>query len=264
MVKRFHCGRAAQSGVYSAQLAQRGFTGILDALEAPYGGFLSTCSDKPIPEMLTAGLGTTWETHEVGFKPHASVTSIHTSLDALRDLMRENNLTADDIASVDAGVSHMTYVHCAWPYEAQGITAAQMNMFYGLSVIALDGVAFVDQYQESRLRDPRILDFIGRTKARVDERIERMGAAYRHACRLTLTTRDGRTFEREILNRRSSPENPLAMSDVEDKFRNVVRSCLSPSDADRLFELTREQDKLESTRELIEILAKPTAAPAGR
>ena len=33
--KRFHCGRAAQSGVYSASLAKRGFTGVLDVLEAP-------------------------------------------------------------------------------------------------------------------------------------------------------------------------------------------------------------------------------------
>jgi 2-methylcitrate dehydratase PrpD len=38
MVKRFHSGRAAQSGVYSAYLAKRDFTGITDVLEAGYGG----------------------------------------------------------------------------------------------------------------------------------------------------------------------------------------------------------------------------------
>src|SRR5688572_3094076 len=42
MVKRYHSGRAAQSGVYSALLAQSGFTGIMDVLEAPYGGYLTT------------------------------------------------------------------------------------------------------------------------------------------------------------------------------------------------------------------------------
>ena len=42
MVKRFHSGRAAQSGVYSALLARSGFTGITDVLEAPYGGYLTT------------------------------------------------------------------------------------------------------------------------------------------------------------------------------------------------------------------------------
>ena len=44
MVKRMHAGRAAQSGLYAALLANRGFTGIVDVFEAPYGGFCTTFS----------------------------------------------------------------------------------------------------------------------------------------------------------------------------------------------------------------------------
>src|SRR5262249_15066431 len=44
MVKRMHAGRAAQSGLYAALLAGRGFTGITDVFEAPYGGFCTTFS----------------------------------------------------------------------------------------------------------------------------------------------------------------------------------------------------------------------------
>ena len=53
-----------------------------------------------------------------------------------------------------------------------------------------DGMAFVDQYREDRLKDPRIFDFIKRVKARVDPEIEGMGAAFRHAARVAITTRD--------------------------------------------------------------------------
>jgi len=260
MVKRFHSGRAAQSGVYAAELARRGFTGITDVLEAHYGGYLSTYSDKPNPQRLTAGLGTVWETVNVGYKPHASVTSIHTALDALADLMREHKLKADDIAEVDAGLSHMTHVHCAWEYKAQGVTAAQMNLYYGLAVIALDGMAFVDQYREDRLRDPQILDFIKRVRAHVDPGIEAMGAAFRHAARVTVKTRDGRTLKREILHRRGSPENPLQPADVEYKFRNIARACLTQAHTDRVMKLVGVIETLDSTAELIGILAAPTAA----
>jgi 2-methylcitrate dehydratase PrpD len=255
MVKRFHCGRAAQSGVYSALLARRGFTGITNVLEAPYGGYLSSLSDKPIPAKLTAGLGTVWETANVGYKPHAAVTSIHTALDALADLMRENKLAADDIARVEAGLSHMTHVHCAWKYEAQGVTAAQMNLYYGLAVIALDGAAFVDQYREERLRDPRILDFIGRIHARVDPEIEAMGPAFRHAARLKVETRDRRMLAKEILHRRGSPENPLKSGDIEHKFRNVARGALAPARLERVIEICRTLDREADTRELVAILA---------
>ncbi len=257
MVKRFHSGRAAQSGVYSAYLAQRDFTGISDVLEAGYGGYLSSYSDKPNAPRLTDELGSVWETGKVGYKPHACVTSIHSALDAFSHLLKSNNLTPDDIAQVDIGMSPMTYTHCAWEYKAQGVTAAQMNLFYGIAVIGFDGMAFVAQYAESRLADPKILDFIKRIHARVDPEIEAMGPAYRHAARVVVTTREGNKFSHEILNRRGSPENPLSVDDVVYKFRNVVESCLSSADIDRVIKLVDQLDGLENTAELFNILAAP-------
>jgi len=258
MVKRFHSGRAAQSAIYSVLLAERGFTGIEDVLEAAYGGYLVTHSDQPAPQKLTAGLGSVWETRNVGYKPYASVTSIHTALDGLAQIMRDNKLTADDIASVDAGLSQATFVHCAWEYKAQGVTAAQMNLYYGLAMIALDGTAFVEQYREERLRDPKVLALVPRIKAHIDPQIEAMGAAFRHGARVSVTTRDGRSFKAELLNRRGSAENPLQPKDIDDKFRQVVKSCLAPAQIERVVSLVRDMDKLQDIGELIAIMAAPS------
>ena len=65
-------------------------------------------------EKITKGLGQEWETMIVGFKPFSSVASIHSALDALRQIMQQNKLTAEDIAKVHVGLSTMTHVHCAW------------------------------------------------------------------------------------------------------------------------------------------------------
>jgi 2-methylcitrate dehydratase PrpD len=262
MVKRFHAGRAAQSGVYSAQLAARDFTGISDVLEASYGGYLVAYSDSPNAARLTDGLGSDWETAKVGYKPHASVTSIHSALDGLAQIMREHALAPDDIESLDVGVSEMTFVHCAWDYKAQGVTAAQMNLYYGLAVIAHDGMAFVNQYRQDRLADPRLLDFIQRIHARSDEEINAMGPAFRHAATVSVRTRDGRTLSQRILNRRGSPENPLQPQDVEYKFRNVVESCLSPADVDAVVRMCDTLDAMDDVRPLVAMLAKPGRAAA--
>ncbi len=261
MVKRFHSGRAAQSGVYAAQLAARGFTGILDALEAPYGGYLATYSDKPNPSRLTDGLGKSWETLNVGYKPHASVTSIHSALDALSELMQAHGLTADDIAKVEAGLSPMTHVHCAWEYKAQGVTAAQMNLYYGMAVIALDGAAFTEQFREARLADPQILDFITRISAHVDPEIEKMGAPFRHASRVTITTRDGKRHEKLALHRRGSPENPLAPEEVIHKFRNVVAPCMSKADAERIVTAVDRCEQIADIGELALIVGAAVQMP---
>ena len=258
MVKRFHSGRAAQSGIYAATLAADDFTGITDVLEAGYGGYLSSYSDKPAPARLTDGLGTRWETLAVGYKPHASVTSIHTALDGLGEILKEHSLAAGDVARVDAGLSPMTHVHCAWEYKAQGVTAAQMNLYYGLAVIAVDGMAFTEQYREDRLKDPRLLDFISRVSATVDPEIEAMGAPFRHSARIRVTTHDGRVIEKMILHRRGSPEAPLKPEDIEYKYRHVVRSCIPEARMERILELVRRLERLDTTAELIELLAAPT------
>jgi 2-methylcitrate dehydratase PrpD len=253
MVKRFHSGRAAQSGVYCAELAARGFTGISDGIEAAYGGYLSTYSDKPNAARLTEGLGSIWETLNVGYKPHASVTSIHSALDGLTAIMQEQHLSADEIARVEAGLSPMTHVHCAWEYKAQGVTAAQMNLYYGLAVIALDGAAFTGQFRADRLADPRILDFITSISAHVDPEIEAMGAPFRHASRMRVVTRDGRTFEKLSLHRRGSPENPLSPGEVANKFRNVVAPCMRPADATRIEALSGRFETLADVGEFMRL-----------
>jgi 2-methylcitrate dehydratase PrpD len=185
------------------------------------------------------------------------VTSIHTALDGLAEIMRENELKAADIARVETGLSPMTHVHCAWEYKAQGVTAAQMNLYYGLAVIALDGMAFTEQYRESRLADPAILDFIRRIGARVDPEIEGMGAPFRHAARVRVRAHDGREFEKLVLHRRGSPEHPLAPRDIEYKFRHVVSPCLDKAAADRIVELVAKLETLPDLSELTGLIAAP-------
>lgn len=266
MVKRFHSGRAAQSGVYAAQLAADGFTGILDALEAPYGGYLSTYSNEPNPSRLTDGLGNeglgkTWETLNVGYKPHASVTSIHSALDALSELMKEHGLKAGDIGRVETGLSPMTHVHCAWEYKAQGVTAAQMNLYYGMAVIALDGAAFTEQFREARLSDPQILDFISRITAHVDPEIEKMGAPFRHASRVKITARNGKIYEKLSLHRRGSPENPLSPEEVVHKFRNVVAPCMAKADAERIIATVDRCEQMTDIGELAALVGIAVTQP---
>src|SRR3546814_1810198 len=86
MVKRMHAGRAAQAGVYGAELAGRGFTGIDGVFEAEYGGFCSTLSDTPNPAVLTDGLGERFETENVGFKIYRSEEHTY----ELQSLMRKS------------------------------------------------------------------------------------------------------------------------------------------------------------------------------
>jgi len=257
MVKRLHSGHAAEAGVRGALLARDGFTGISDVVEAEYGGFLAAFSGKVELARVTDGLGKIWETAETGFKPHATVTSIHAALDALLAVMRNNGLTAADIAEIHAGVSNPTYVHCAWSYEAQSITAAQMNIYYGLAMIALNGRAFVGEFTEDAIHDPATLAFIKKITASIDDEIEARGAAFRHMARVSVTTTDGRTLSETVTRRKGSPDNPLSADEVEAKYFALVERVLSKDQATAVRDMVFALDHAGSVENL-------TAAIAGR
>jgi 2-methylcitrate dehydratase PrpD len=103
MVKRLHAGRAAQSGIFAALLAKRGFT---DIVEAGYGGFLSSFSRTPNVERLIEGLRDDWEAGKVGFKIYPNVTSIHAALDALRSILVVEGLPPTRIKEINRLRSH--------------------------------------------------------------------------------------------------------------------------------------------------------------
>jgi 2-methylcitrate dehydratase PrpD len=257
MVKRLHAGRAAQSGLMAALLARRGFTGISDIVEAGYGGFLSSFSRTPNVERLMQGLRVDWEAGKVGFKMYPNVTSIHAALDALRSILVEEHVTAAQIKEIKVGCGHMTFVHTAWDYRPIGVTAAQMNMYYGLSVMALKGNVSASDYSGDSIADPDIIAFMPRINIAVDSELESRGPPYRHAARVAVLTTDGRIVRREVLHRRGSPENPVTRQDVEAKYDGNVSRLLGLGAADRLKSHVAKLELLASPNEIISIVAAP-------
>jgi len=236
MSKRLHCGRAAQAGVTSAQLAARGFTGIPNVLEAPYGGFLSTYSGEEELSYLTDGLGQRWEILSVGFKPYATAASVQSVLFAIDRLMAENALVAADIDEVAIYCSTMAYRHCAWPYEPQGVTAAQMNLYFTSAMMILDRNAMQEQFREDRLADPAALEIIEKIAIFIDTEYDVGGDATRHCAHVEIITSDGRRVAREVLERPGSPGNPLSPQQLRRKFETLAGAVLPPERIARIIE----------------------------
>ncbi|KAK6383397.1 hypothetical protein LTS17_002689 [Exophiala oligosperma] len=256
MVKRMHAGVAAQNGINGALLARKGFTGIHNVLEASFGGFLQTFSSSPAAEHLLAGLGSRWETLNVAYKPYATVASIHTALDGLVVIMRDSGLSAEDIEKIDVGCSKVTYRHCAWEYKPLGLISAQMNLFYCLAVVAIDGDAGIHQFSNDRLNDRRVLDMVPRMHAHIDNEIDAMGRSFRHGCTITLTTKDGRLFKRRELHRRGTRENPPQPGDIEEKFRTLAGTVMDEKTISSIWSFIQDLEKKELLDDLFHSLGR--------
>lgn len=256
MAKAFHSGRAAQSGVYASLLAERGYTGIPDVLEAPYGAFFSSFVDEWSPQALTSELGSRWETLRIGFKPAPASNGSITAMMAMDRIMREQSIAADDIVSITAHVSNNTLHHCGWPYDLahiQSVLSAQMNLHYGIAIVALKRDNSAAQFNEVQIRDPEILKFIERIKVAHESKFETEGGRYRVACRLVVRLKNGKEHEAEVLFRKGSPEDPMDQKELQQKFMKLSES-LGEARSEQVVAAVMSLEKAPSISELARLL----------
>jgi len=255
MVKRLHAGRAAQSGVYAALLASRGFTGIVDVLEAKFGGFCTATTGEYQAEALTAGLGQQFEILRVGFKPYPTGGSTHTTIDALLQLRAEHPFSPDEVDAVEVRTTRLTAVHYGWNYEPRGVTSAQMNLAFVVAALLVDGDVTVDRFTEDGIRDPKILAVVPRVRVQADESLDALGPELRHAVVVDVRLRNGTTLTRRVLHRKGSPENPMTRQEVVSKFRDLAARALRRPAVEaieaRIFQLEEEADVTSVARLLI-------------
>jgi aconitate decarboxylase len=229
MVKRMHAGRAAQSGLYGALLAQAGFTGIRDVFETPYGGFCTTFSasaDKFNLAALTAGLGETFETMRISLKFYSSVSSSHTSLDAIRILQDRRPFKAAEVDSITVRGSRVTVEHVGWPYRPEGLTSAQLNLPFCIATLLLEGDVFVAQFTEAAVSDPDRIALAERVCVVEDPAVTAKGSAHRHEVEVEVLLNDGTRLVQRVEAPRGSESNFATEAQVVDKFHALADPVL--------------------------------------
>jgi aconitate decarboxylase len=258
MVKRMHAGRAAQSGLYGALLAEAGFTGIVDVFESPYGGFCTTFSrsqDRFNLAELTSGLGERFETFGVALKFYSCVGSNHTTLDAIRAIAARRSFRADDVAKITVHGSQATVDHVGWPYKPQGLTSAQMNLPFCVATLLAEGDVFVDQFCEAAVTDPRRMTLAGKVEVLHDPAITARGARLRHMVRVDVQFADGALESETVEAPRGSEQKFASEADVVEKFHKLARRSCDDAQAERIVELVLGCDKLADIGMLVSALA---------
>ncbi|MBX3651890.1 MAG: MmgE/PrpD family protein [Burkholderiales bacterium] len=258
MVKRMHAGRSSQSGLYGALFAEAGFTGIVDVLENPYGGFCTTMSqskDKFNLAELTAGFGETWQTMGVALKFYACVGSNHTTLDALRDMDRERPFKAGDVKKVVVHGSEVTVHHVGWPYEPQGLTSAQLNMPYCIGTWLLEKDCFVNQFTEAMVADPARIAESRKVEVLHDPAITALGPKMRHKVHVELHLRDGTVMKRTVEAPRGSEKHFASDAEIIEKFEKLAVKALPKAQVEQLRDAVMGIEKLPDATVLSKLLS---------
>ncbi len=257
MVKRMHAGRSSQSGLYGALLAQKGFTGIVDVFEAPYGGFCTTftrSTDRFKLAELTSGVGERFETLRVSLKFYSCVGSNHTTLDAIRDIQKRRPFTIAELDKIVVHGSQVTASHVGWPYRPEGLTSAQLNLPFCVATLLLEGDVFVDQFKPESVNDQKRIALSRKVEVVEDPAITAQGSKFRHKVRVDVHLTDGSVHSETREAPRGSEQSFASADDIVDKFRKLTRGVLPEAQQQKLIDAVLGLEKLDNAAEVARLL----------
>jgi 2-methylcitrate dehydratase PrpD len=218
MSKRFHAGRAAQSGVMAAELAALGFTGPTRIFEFEDGGMLRVFSDASDPAPLTEDLGIAYRLDANRVKPYSCCGSTHSYVDACLELRRRLGTPWDARRRVRVGLAKVVDVQCGFPYRPGTALNAQMSLRYVVAVALLEGQALPPQFAEAKLSDAAITALAQRLELEHDPALD---ALYPQRFAAWVAAQDDRGgWQRvDVLDPLGSEANPVGLEGVIEKFR---------------------------------------------
>lgn len=245
MAKRLYVGHAAQSGVLAVQLAQAGFKGIRDVLEAPFGGYVRTFDGRGDPHEIVEGLGERFELMNTGLKRYPTAGAIHAGVDALEQIQNEHHVSPDEVESITAYVSHSTFEHCGWRYAPNGATGAQMNLSFALASRLVRGELFVTEFEEQNIAAPEVLSALEKVRVVNAEDIDALGESSRYSTRVVVRTHQGSSYTATVHHPKGTVANPFTAEEVEDKFRRLAASVLPPHQIEAIINTVRRLEAVE-------------------
>ncbi len=138
MCKPLHAGKAAENGVVGAQLAARGFTGCRDLLAAPQGFGAATSPEPDVRAALAPPPGGSYLNGNL-FRYHAACYGTHATLEAVRALCVEHDLTAGMITRIDLDVESRARAMCNIARPESGLQAKfSLRLNAALAVLGED------------------------------------------------------------------------------------------------------------------------------
>lgn len=212
--KQLHTAHAAGAGLMSAYLAKEGFTGAKQILEGKQGMAVGMSSDADITK-LTDGLGARWATAETSFKYHASCRHTHPAADALLQVMHQNQLKAEDISKVITRV-HQGAIDVLGPVvDPKTVHQSKFSMGTVLALAARFNFAGLNEFEDHFL-DEATKAFRDLVTMELDPEVD---GAYpnRWIGKVTVITKDGKTFEGRVDEPKGDPGNTLSRAEIEDK-----------------------------------------------
>lgn len=257
MTKPLHVGRAAENGVFAAEVASRGFTGGADALDGQWG-FFQVFGGGAEPDRLVPVLGKPYAIVNPGVsvKPYPCGVLSHPSMDAMLKLVVEHDIKPQQIKAVRLRAGSNILEPLRYK-TAKTELEAKFCLPFLLSSIAVRRKAGIREFTDEFVSSGPVQAMMPRVTTIFDPQIEAKGFdKIRSVVEVDLT--DGRTLVQASDDRyRGGPDRPFTREELHERFTDCAQLTLPPDRIQQALEQIESIETLKDIRELTRTLARP-------
>ena len=262
MMKPFHAGRAAESGVLAAEFAGMGYTATPHILEAPRG-FFRAAGGGYDDGAIRGKLGQPWTFMDPGvsIKPHPSGSLTHPGMTLMLALIKQHDIRPPQVASVKVGTNQNmpnALIHHRPTTELQ----AKFSMEFCMAILLLERRGGLNEFTDEVVNRPDVQAMIQKVDFGVHPEAEAAGYD-KMTTILEINLTDGRRIGGRADFGKGSPSNPMSYEEVADKFRECVTYSRWPRQkGEQVIALVKDLENVRDVGELTGFLSR-TAAGTG-
>jgi len=253
MAKLVHVGRAAENGVVAADLVADGLSASETALDGD-GGYFAAAGRGGNPERVVDHFGAPYSILDPGVsvKPYPSGVVTHQTMDAVAEVVRANELSADAIESVEVLVGKniaepIRFAFAHTPLEGK------FCMPFLVTAMVLEGRVGAAEFSDAFVSSGRVREFQSRVRMTVDPQIDARGYE-KVRSRLVVRLRDGREIVHDVDERyRGGPERPFTDAELEAKFGACVEGKLDEAKARALLAFLWSLDSRSNASAILDL-----------
>ncbi|HEX2965582.1 MAG TPA: MmgE/PrpD family protein [Syntrophorhabdaceae bacterium] len=239
---------SARNGIFSAELAGSGFTGVKDPFLGKHGYFSLYCSNHDTSDLIR-NLGKRFYA-DCAIKPYSACRATHSSIDAALMISQSNDIQPDAVEEITVrlparilnGFTGQPFVLGDTP-QIDGTFSVRYTVATALLRKGVKPAYFSDEC----LHDPLILQLINRMKL-----IESP-----EATEVEVRMKDGTTLSgHTVFPKGDIVKTPLTFDEIRAKFRdNVAYSQTIPvATAEKVLEMLEDLENIKDIREVIRLL----------
>lgn len=257
MTKPLHAGEAARSGVVAGILAKRGFTADRNILDSPLSFYEVLGGGQPKRKVIKMNQGTRTNSEfhivspGIAFKPYPCCAYSHWAIDAILDLKREAAINPHNVIQIECQTSSRLpeiLIHSQPKTALEG----KFSLEFCVAIALTDSEVSLKQFTDEKVKDPTVQELMKKVKYVCPPATQ--AGFIDMAGKVVVRLQNGEVCSRKVDIAKGNSRNPLSMEELNNKYRDCVRSSLSPEDTDKSLDLISRLESINDIAELMGIL----------